>query len=139
MLEKVCEIGVQALVPMICHRTERGHVRMDRLQSIAMSAMLQSRQAWFTEVKEPVTFDKLIAVAGQEDRFIAHCLPNGTVPLRTLHPGGATSLLLIGREGDFTEMEIGLALSSGFRAVALGANRLRTETAAVVAAALTCI
>lgn len=139
MLEKVCEIGVQALVPMICHRTERGHVRMDRLQSIAMSAMLQSRQAWLTEVKEPVTFDKLIAVAGQEDRFIAHCLPTGTVPFRTLHPSGATSLMLIGPEGDFTEMEIGLALSSGFRAVALGANRLRTETAAVVAAAMTCI
>jgi 16S rRNA (uracil1498-N3)-methyltransferase len=47
--------------------------------------------------------------------------------------------MLIGPEGDFTEMEIGFALSSGFRAVALGANRLRTETAAVVAAAMTCI
>ena len=139
MLEKVCEIGVHALVPMICHRTERGHVRMDRLHAIAMSAMLQSRQAWLTEVKEPVTFDQLLAVAVQEDRFIAHCLPNGTKPLRSLHTSGATSLLLIGPEGDFTEREISSALSSGFRAVGLGENRLRTETAGVVAAALICV
>lgn len=139
MLEKVCEIGVQALVPLICHRTERGHVRMDRLHSIAMSAMLQSRQAWLTEVKQPVTFDNLIAAAGQGDRFIAHCLPTGTEPLRSFDPSGATSLMLIGPEGDFTEMEISSAISSGFRAVGLGANRLRTETAGMVAAALICI
>jgi 16S rRNA (uracil1498-N3)-methyltransferase len=44
--------------------------------------------------------------------------------------------MLIGPEGDFTPVEIQAALKAGFVPVSLGENRLRTETAAVVAAVL---
>jgi 16S rRNA (uracil1498-N3)-methyltransferase len=44
--------------------------------------------------------------------------------------------VLIGPEGDFTPDEIKSALDAGFLPVTLGQTRLRTETAAVVAAAL---
>ena len=43
------------------------------------------------------------------------------------------TLILIGPEGDFSEKEIQLALENKFEAVTLGDNRLRTETAAIVA------
>jgi 16S rRNA (uracil1498-N3)-methyltransferase len=42
-------------------------------------------------------------------------------------------LILIGPEGDFSVKEIQLALAHDFIPVSLGATRLRTETAAVVA------
>ena len=42
---------------------------------------------------------------------------------------------LIGPEGDFSPEEASLALSCGYVPVHLGASRLRTETAAVTAAA----
>ena len=45
-------------------------------------------------------------------------------------------LILIGPEGDFTEEEIRLALKGGFISATLGENRLRSETAAVAAAAV---
>lgn len=46
------------------------------------------------------------------------------------------TLVLVGPEGDFTIDEVRKALSLGFRPVHLGRSRLRTETAALVAAHL---
>jgi len=43
------------------------------------------------------------------------------------------ALVLIGPEGDFSEEEVQLAISQGFQPISLGASRLRTETAALVA------
>jgi 16S rRNA (uracil1498-N3)-methyltransferase len=48
----------------------------------------------------------------------------------------SSQLILIGPEGDFTDDEIKLAINHQFVAVELGANRLRSETAAVAAAAV---
>ena len=45
-------------------------------------------------------------------------------------------LILIGPEGDFTSEEITVALDKGFKPVALGNTRLRTETAGIIAATL---
>ena len=42
-------------------------------------------------------------------------------------------LILIGPEGDFSDEEVATALSIGYNAVSLGENRLRVETAALVA------
>ncbi|MBO7331868.1 MAG: RNA methyltransferase, partial [Alistipes sp.] len=42
-------------------------------------------------------------------------------------------LILIGPEGDFSPEEIKFALENGFQPISLGNQRLRTETAAVVA------
>jgi len=52
---------------------------------------------------------------------------------------GTTSLILIGPEGDFSPTEVTSALNNGFVPVTLGGNRLRSETAGVVAATLLCI
>jgi 16S rRNA (uracil1498-N3)-methyltransferase len=49
---------------------------------------------------------------------------------------GNDTIILIGPEGDFSPAEIGLALQYKFLPVTLGATRLRSETAGVVAAAL---
>jgi 16S rRNA (uracil1498-N3)-methyltransferase len=44
------------------------------------------------------------------------------------------SVVLIGPEGDFSPEEVTFAVSHGFIPVSLGPCRLRTETAAIVAA-----
>jgi 16S rRNA (uracil1498-N3)-methyltransferase len=45
----------------------------------------------------------------------------------------ANALVLIGPEGDFTAEEADTLRTQGFRAVSIGAARLRTETAALTA------
>ena len=48
---------------------------------------------------------------------------------------GKDVIVMIGPEGDFSHEEAELALAAGFIPVHLGASRLRTETAALTAAA----
>ena len=53
-LEKATEIGVSAIIPLICKRTEKTHFREERMKTILVSAMLQSRQVWLPELSGPV-------------------------------------------------------------------------------------
>ncbi|NDC76849.1 MAG: RsmE family RNA methyltransferase, partial [Chitinophagia bacterium] len=139
MLEKVCELGVKRVVPLIVQRTERQRVRQDRLEAVALSAMLQSQQAWMTEVASPTGLDNLLSSPFEGKRLIAHCLPGGPSQAEDLRPISGESMLLVGPEGDFTEGEVAEALAAGFKAVRLGQSRLRSETAGVVAAAVLCL
>jgi len=151
-LEKATEIGVREIIPLLCEHTERQQVRQDRLQNILVSAMLQSQQSWLPILHLPTPLGQLITGADHDQRFIAHCLeaprPTSSLPdaLRQTLTGTNTSsarvssrLILIGPEGDFSPKEVELALEHQFIPVTLGNNRLRTETAGVVAATLLCI
>jgi len=173
-LEKATEIGVSAIIPLLCARTERQSIRADRLRNILVSAMLQSQQAWLPDLPEPMPFSELVAPASGAAgslpaarlRLIAHCLeaPRATASLAAVVRGSGAAgmdpvetdpvatagthfagtanpgaLILIGPEGDFTSEEVDTALEAGYLPVSLGQNRLRTETAGVVAATLLCI
>lgn len=136
LLEKATEIGVQQIVPLLCERTEKQHLRMERLQGILVSAMLQSQQCWLPQLQEPIKFAQFVAQATADQKFIAHCLEIDKQPLQQHASASANRLIVIGPEGDFTAAEIDLALQQGFMPVTLGNTRLRTETAAIVAATL---
>jgi 16S rRNA (uracil1498-N3)-methyltransferase len=136
MLEKAVEIGVDQLTPLLTQRSERAHVRIDRLRKLAVSAMKQSEQAYLPLVAEPMAFDELVKRAAYPQRFIPHCLPDAQKrPLAQHCQPDKDVLILIGPEGDFTPEEIALALNHGFLPADLGPTRLRTETAGIVALA----
>ena len=135
-LEKATEIGIYQIIPLICERTEKQHLRMERLHGILISAMLQSQQCWLPVLQEPVKLGKYVSLAFEGEKFIAHCDEDDKVPLSSKLTGKSSNkLILIGPEGDFSREEIRFALDYGFEPVALGDTRLRTETAGVVAAA----
>jgi len=137
-LEKATEIGVTAIIPLICTRTEKQHFRHDRMQAILISAMLQSQQTLLPQLSEPVKFTGAISQAAEQQKFIAHCEDeNNKMQLTAQLLNHSTpALILIGPEGDFTKEEIQQALQNNFIPVALGNTRLRTETAGIVAATL---
>lgn len=144
-LEKATELGVAEIIPLICERTEKTKFKIERMQSILISAMLQSQQCRLPILHQPTNLDKLLQsfqalpkLAKQQQKFIAHCEDeNEKVQLSsTLLNGLTPKLILIGPEGDFTKQEIELALQNNFIPVTLGNTRLRTETAGVVAATL---
>jgi 16S rRNA (uracil1498-N3)-methyltransferase len=141
-LEKATEIGVTAIIPLICERTEKTAFKYERLKSILVSAMLQSQQCWLPVLQEPLKFAKLVVDKWTDiEKYIAHCEDeNNKVSLSSQLLNPSTSkLILIGPEGDFTKEEIDAALKNNFVPVALGETRLRTETAGIVAAVLLCI
>jgi 16S rRNA (uracil1498-N3)-methyltransferase len=139
-LEKATEIGVNEIIPLLCERTEKEKFRHDRMQSILISAMLQSQQCWLPVLHEPIAFDFLFRyeeVANASQKFIAHCADNEKRNLTDLINDSLPSqIILIGPEGDFTPAEVELAISCQFEPVSLGDTRLRTETAGIVAATI---
>ena len=136
-IEKATEIGISSIIPLLCNRTERTHFRIERIKSILISAMLQSRQVWLPELSEPVKLKELIKKKDYDLKLIAHCLEEKKIDLKNVLPDKSTSkLILIGPEGDFTENEIQDAILHDFVPVSLGETRLRTETAGMVAAVL---
>jgi 16S rRNA (uracil1498-N3)-methyltransferase len=147
-LEKATEIGVARIIPLLCDRTEKHHLRQERMQHILVSAMLQSQQTWLPELALPASFKEVIADASQTQRFIAYCGEDKRSSLSdpqlftdetgSTPPFPVSRMILIGPEGDFTQKEIALALEQGFIPVSLGNTRLRTETAGIVAAAILC-
>jgi 16S rRNA (uracil1498-N3)-methyltransferase len=138
-LEKATEIGVSAIIPLICERTEKQHFRHDRMKNILISAMLQSQQAWLPLLYEPIKFKDFIKSNSYENKFIAHCDEQEKVSLPQQSSTSTHQLICIGPEGDFTKEEIESAKQNNFLPVSLGETRLRTETAGIVAATLLCI
>ena len=134
-IEKCVEMGADEMVLLVCDHSERKTVNIDRLQKIVVSAAKQSLKARFPILK-PMT--KMTDLAIEGDRFIAHCIEGykATDDKRALKDKivrGHETTVLIGPEGDFSPEEVKWALEQGYEPVSLGAARLRTETAAVVA------
>lgn len=135
-LEKAAELGVSRVIPIVTKRTEKQNIKATRVENILISAMLQSRQTWLVETCEPMLFDALMrndVYTAIQHKYIAHCIEGNKEVLKYTT---ASSIILIGPEGDFTLQEVEEALSKGYRPVTLGDTRLRTETAGMAAAAL---
>lgn len=133
-LEKATEIGISEITPIICEHSERTVFKADRFEKILQSAMKQSLQYHLPLLHEPVPFSTFVNHKRTGQLFIAHCEETDKKILKTeLRPLQEVTIL-IGPEGDFSTKEIELALSKNYIPVSLGNTRLRTETAAVVAA-----
>ena len=146
--EKACEIGFDRLSPVIGDHSERRVLKIARVEKILVSAAKQSLKAAVPTVDEPVSVKEFIKMHGIPDqaeddgvlRLIAYCFEDENVPRRSIKDAldafeGKDVIVMIGPEGDFSHEEAELALAAGFIPVHLGASRLRTETAALTAAA----
>lgn len=132
-LEKATEIGIQEITPIICDRSERKVINLERFEKIVLSAMKQSNEMFLPKLNDAVSFKEFIKQKNQGLQFIAHCEETDKKSLKESLQPNENLTLLIGPEGDFSEKEIALALENNYKPVTLGNTRLRTETAAVVA------
>ncbi|MBR6416719.1 MAG: 16S rRNA (uracil(1498)-N(3))-methyltransferase [Bacteroidales bacterium] len=138
--EKVTEIGVDTIVPLIGDHSERKVVKTERLSKILLSATKQSLKGKIPAIGAVSSVKDFIKNAPEDSlKLIAYCFEDGSVPRKSVKSvlgsySGKDIIIMIGPEGDFSKEEALLALSCGFIPVHLGESRLRTETAAVVAA-----
>ena len=137
LVEKAVEIGIDRITPLLCDHSERMHLKTERLDRIALSAMKQSLKARRPTIDPATSLDDLLtslpAPSPDACRLLCHCAYSDRRTLRQLYTPGQSALVLIGPEGDFSPREIALALDHGFQPVTLGDSRLRTETAALYA------
>ena len=138
--EKATEIGLDILAPVIGERSERRVLKTERLCRLVKSAAKQSLKGAVPEVREAVSVKEFIASAPENAvKMICYCFDGEKKGVRealTGVPADSEVLVLIGPEGDFSPEEADMALKRRWIPVTLGASRLRTETAALVAATL---
>lgn len=136
-LEKATEIGVSAFIPLESAHSERRVFKAERSEKVITAAMKQSLKAYRPQLHPLTSFEELLAQPFEGRRLIAHCdealSTDGKRYLASTLQRGEAVLILIGPEGDFSKEEIRRAVEAGFEEITLGTQRLRTETAAVVA------
>ncbi|MFL2601530.1 MAG: RsmE family RNA methyltransferase [Flavobacteriaceae bacterium] len=131
LVEKLTEIGVDRITPVLCERSERKILKTERLIKIAITALKQSNNFFLPKIDEIIKFDKFLE-NNQNPILIAHCSPRPSELLVNYKFNFKKISLLIGPEGDFSNHEIEKAISLGHTAVSLGNQRYRTETAGVL-------
>lgn len=145
VLQKATEVGVCRVVPV---QTDRSLVRakqidakkMTRWQRILTEAAEQAHRGRIPDLEPAIAFSSVLKQIDQFDRVLIAAPSEKSPTLReALVQGGrapASVAILIGPEGGFTDEEVSQAESQGAVAVGLGPRIFRTETAAIVAAAL---
>lgn len=134
LVEKLTEVGVNKIVPLLCRYSERKEIKTERLQKIAISAMKQSLKTFLPEISPMTPIAEFLRNDNSQQKFVAYCAPQ--IPrqlLSSLYVPNKSVTILIGPEGDFSQEEINAAIQSGYKPITLGEARLRTETAAFVA------
>lgn len=146
VLQKGTEVGVAVFVPVITRRSlvrDADKVtaeRTERWTRILTEAAEQAGRGRVPDLQPPLPFADAVAeaVAGDGVALLAsedatgYGIPGALNPFRDL----SRISLFIGPEGGFEPDEVDEAGSKGINIVTLGPRILRTETAAVVAAAL---
>ena len=146
ILQKTTEIGVTQIVPIhSAHALQNpSQNRYERWHRVVISATKQCKRAWLPELCKPQTFEASLA---QLENFSRCLILNPQIEqesrpqyIKTVlrQVSQPTSIaLFVGPEGGFSKQEITAAIESGCMPVTLGTNILRTETAAIVAVAVT--
>jgi len=141
LVEKAAEIGAAEVWPLRCNRSvvrEPGAERIIRWRRLATAAAKQSLAARVIEIRPPLTVADLVRTI-PKDALAIMCAP-GARPLTTVirrTPRPRAIVIACGPEGDFDAAETSVMLAEGFIAAALGAHRLRSETAALAALSIT--
>jgi len=133
LLEKATEMGLASITPLVAKNSERVRLREDRLLRILISAAKQSYKGRVPELRPMLKFDDFLVQPFAGQRCIAHCYNTPRKPFTQVVDATKPIQICIGPEGDFTTAEVDAAIKKGFEAVSLGASRLRTETAGLVA------
>ena len=131
-VEKATEIGIDEIIFLLCDRSERKTINLDRLEKIVVSAMKQSVKAYKPILQDMTLFKDFISDLAGTETYIAHLEEHEQKPLHQIIPS-SSCCVLIGPEGDFSPQEITQAYTAGIKPVTLGSSRLRTETAALAA------
>jgi 16S rRNA (uracil1498-N3)-methyltransferase len=137
-VEKATELGARRVGLVVTQRTQTQHVRMDRLDAIAIEAAEQTGRLDVPMIDEPVKLGELLD-GWEAGRRLMFCDETGGAPaMGALIPSPSEPWgILIGPEGGFSPEERERLRALPFAvAVSLGPRILRADTAAIAALTL---
>ena len=146
IIQKNVEEGVHEIIPVFMDRTvvvDKGNFskKIDRWQRVSDEAVKQCKRGIIPKVRESIKFDQMM---GQLEGFDLVLFPyeneddvNIKDVLRGLETKPKKVAIVIGPEGGFSDSEAEALKKRGAATVSLGKTILRTETAGLVALAMT--
>ncbi|HTR96661.1 MAG TPA: RsmE family RNA methyltransferase [Candidatus Acidoferrales bacterium] len=136
LVEKLAELGVAVLQPLDASRGawERAPARRERWERLALAALRQSRSPFRMEIRAPARLTSLVGNPGAPRRWVA--AQDGEPAAGRLVRSAGRSVAAVGPSSGFDGDELNLLRSNDFAPVSIGANRLRTETAALAIASI---
>ncbi|OQY52743.1 MAG: rRNA methyltransferase [Desulfobacteraceae bacterium 4572_89] len=143
VIKHLTQLGINEWIPFFCERaiptpdSKRLQKRIQRWETIARESIKQCRRSCFVSIQEPRSFQEILDLSENFNQRLAFW-EKSNHPLTQLAPAHSNSktIILIGPEGGFTDPEIKLTESKGFKAYSLGPRILRAETAAICATTL---
>ncbi|MDO3426627.1 RsmE family RNA methyltransferase [Chryseobacterium sp. APV1] len=134
-VEKAVEMGISEITFLQTEKTERKNINLDKIKKQAIAASKQSLRFHFPIINDVMKIQDFLKNIDPEHTFVAHCHENlERAELKNI-PHFESITFLIGPEGDFSEKEISFLAENNIKAVSLGNQRLRTETAGIFVAA----
>lgn len=133
--EKITELGAGKIYVFTGDHSEKSSLRLDRIENSVLSAMKQSLRFTLPEVQFFKSTEELLKKASLTGGIIVGDeteSKNTMESAKKMVSGGGDVTLVIGPEGGFSEKESALFNKYNAYRCSLGANRLRTETAAIV-------
>ena len=136
-VEKCSEIGLRRLILFYSDRSvsrpgKGGHrAKTERLRRKAISACKQSGQPFFPEISLCGGLEDLIDIFDDYESIFLADQGGASIGSGRIGMTGGSKLGIIGPEGGFTDEESNAMTSAGASPIALGASRLRSETAAI--------
>jgi len=142
LVQKCTELGAAELWPCVTQRTSVKVPLADlgkhmKWQRASIEAAKQCGRNTLLTIRPPMSFEELLAFSKDEQLKVMLSVSETVVSLRDVIGRQMPDRLvvLIGPEGGLSEDEQRLANSSGFVSASMGPFVLRTETAALAAAA----
>ena len=139
ILQKSTELGVAEFTPIVSDRTEvklegeRSDKKLAHWQGVVRSACEQSGRAIVPAVNLAVAIHSIDAEGINSAYYLQ---PDATNRISELTiPNDGKLVLAIGPEGGFTERDIRLLQTAGFKGLRIGPRVLRTETAGIAVTA----
>ena len=137
VIQKATELGVRVIQPVLTAHTQIRDSNIARLRNIAIEAAEQSERLDVPEIREPVSFSKLIET-WPHDRTPIVCAEFGNaIPVaKALNEAMVRAGVWVGPEGGYTDSEMEVLHNlPDVCAIRLGPRILRADTAALAALA----
>lgn len=137
-VEKATELGISEITFLLTDKSERKNLNIERIQKQAVAASKQSLRFHFPKINNLTKLSDFIKNMDVESTFLAHCdesFERTDLKEIVVNQKKQKITVLIGPEGDFSPNEIKMLSEKGIKAVSLGNQRLRTETAGIFVAA----
>ncbi len=128
IIQKLTEIGVQTIIPIISNRTIKQALRIDRLQKISNEALEQSGGSTVVTIAEPEDLES--ALRTKADQLQCFFDMDGE---KLQEISDKDIAFYIGPEGGWSDTDKDLFKKYNLKNYTLGETVLRAETAAIVA------